>query len=207
MIALHAGDALAEVMPERGAICTVLFPIAGKPDAGSPYKQHGFARNLPWEVVRTGASSLECRLQHETWDVLIAFTLTEDAFRLETTVAGEGPFQLGFHPYFAVTDKKVAFVETSATRVFDNRTGGTRAFVRPDFSEGEQDLHLLDHRESGTVLRRPSPIELSWSPEFRRLVLWTLPERPFICVEPWTDRNALTPPRTLAFQIAHGSRG
>ncbi|TMA32068.1 MAG: aldose epimerase, partial [Deltaproteobacteria bacterium] len=152
MIVLRAGNALAEIVPERGAICTklrfdndellfldmstledlsknvrggipVLFPIAGKPDAGSPYKQHGFARNLPWEVVRTGASSLECRLQHETWDVLIAFTLTEDAFRLETTVAGEGPFQLGFHPYFAVTDKKVAFVETSATRVFDNRTG------------------------------------------------------------------------------------
>jgi galactose mutarotase-like enzyme len=118
-------------------------------------------------------------------------------------VAGEGAFQLGFHPYFAVPEKKAAFVETSATRVFDNRTGEMRAFVKPDFTQGEQDLHLLDHRESGTVLYRPPapPIGLDWSPEFTRMVLWTLPERPFICVEPWTERNALRTPQRLSFEI------
>ena len=186
----------------RGGI-PVLFPIAGKPDPGSPYKQHGFARNLPWEAVRTSECSLECRLCEGGWDVLLTFTLSESALRLEAQVHGETPFQLGFHPYFAVSDKRSASVETAATRVFDNRTGETRAFVKPDFTDGEQDLYLLDHPESGTILRRPpqKPIELSWSPEFGRLVLWTLPERPFICVEPWTDRNALTPPQRLSFEI------
>lgn len=236
MIELRAADALAEIVPERGAICTrlrlggdellfldrstledpsknvrggipVLFPIAGSPDPGLPYKQHGFARNLPWEAVRSGESSLECRLRHQRWDLLLAIALTESSLRLEATVTGEGPFQLGFHPYFAVSDKAQAFVETSATQVFDNRTGETRPFAGPDFTAGEQDLHLLDHRESGTVLHRPpqAPIELSWSPEFRRLVMWTLPDRPFICVEPWTERGVLVPARKLSLQIALGS--
>ena len=85
MITLRADEALAEVVPERGAICSrlriggsevlyldpatladptknvrggipVLFPIAGKPDPGSALKQHGFARNLPWEPFRSYSS-------------------------------------------------------------------------------------------------------------------------------------------------------
>ena len=86
MISLSAGDARAEIVPERGAICTrlrlagsellyldpatladparnvrggipILFPIAGKPVP--PLQQHGFARNLPWERVEDNA----CRLR------------------------------------------------------------------------------------------------------------------------------------------------
>jgi galactose mutarotase-like enzyme len=232
VIALHAGEAVAEIVPERGAICTrlklggeellyldratledpaknvrggipVLFPIAGKPDAGSPLKQHGFARHLPWDATPCGPDRLECRLQHGGWDLLLAFTLTERALRLDCTVHGDAPFQLGFHPYFAVPDKKAASVETRATQVFDNRTGETRGFTTPDFTQGEQDLHLLDHAEAGTALYRGSlpAIELSWSPDFRRMVLWTLPEKPFICVEPWTLRAALRPPQALSFEI------
>ena len=235
-IALHAAGAAAEVVPERGAICTslrfggdellyldrstlddpsknvrggipVLFPIAGKPEPGSPWRQHGFARNLPWEAVRTGESSLECRLRHESWDLLLAFALSESALRIEADVRGEAPFQLGFHPYFAVPDKARAQVETQATQVFDNRTGETRAFARPDFASGEQDLHLLDHGSAGTVLRREPQraIRLEWSPEFRRMVLWTLPDKPFVCVEPWTLRGALAPPKKLAFEIRPSS--
>lgn len=234
MIALQAGDALAEIVPERGAICSrlrlggdellyldkatlddpsknvrggipVLFPIAGKPDAGSSLKQHGFARNLPWKALALdGSNRLECGLEHDGWEVLLAFTLSERALRLDANVHGDGPFQLGFHPYFAVPDKAAARVETKATQVFDNRTGETRAFSVPDFTRGEQDLHLLDHDEAGTVLHRPplADIQLSWSPEFRRMVMWTLPDKPFICVEPWTLRNAMQPPRTLSFEIA-----
>ena len=232
MIELRAADALATIAPGRGAICTrlrlggeellyfdqatfddpaksvrggipVLFPIAGKPDPGSRYRQHGFARNLPWEPLRTGESSLECRLEHESWQVLLTFTLSEAALRIDAEVRGEGAFQLGFHPYFAVADKGAALVGTSATQVFDNVTGETRAFSRPDFASGEHDLHLLDHRAAGTILHRPPgrDLQLQWSPELRRLVLWTLPGKPFICVEPWTLRNALAPPQRLGFEI------
>jgi D-hexose-6-phosphate mutarotase len=230
VIELRNGTAAAEIVPERGAICTrlrfdndeilyldnstledlsknvrggipVLFPIAGKPDPGSTLKQHGWARNLPWEPTRCAADKLECRLSHDGFNLLLAFTLSERALRLDCTVQGEGPFQLGFHPYFAIADKSKALIETSATHAFDNLTGKTAAFTKPDFTQGETDLHLLDHREAGTLFQRPAPLQLSWSPEFTRLVLWTLPGKPFICVEPWTARG-LGPGAWLSFEIA-----
>ena len=232
MIALRCEDSVAEIVPERGALCSrlllcgeeilyldaatledaqknvrggipVLFPIAGKPDPGSPLKQHGFARNAAWEPTRTGPASLECRLREGIWDLLLAFTLQQRALRLDFTAHASEPatFQLGFHPYFAVADKAAAGVATGATQAFDNRTGETRKYAPPDFTQGEIDLHLLDHREAGTVLDRPAPLQLSWSPGFTRLVLWTLPDKPFICVEPWTGRGALRAPATLSFEI------
>lgn len=234
MIPLRAGDAVAEVAPERGAICShlvlggrealyldratladaqknvrggipVLFPIAGKPPEGSPLAQHGFARNAQWEaLLLDGTNRLECRLRSQPRDgypfrceALLAFTLSESALRVDFTLHNTGhdalPFQLGFHPYFAVPDKAAARVETQATQALDNRTGATGPFAAPDFTQGELDLQLLDHREARTVLHRPPlpPLRLSWSPEFRRLVLWTLPGKPFLCVEPWTERGAL----------------
>lgn len=86
MISLSAGGAEAEIVPERGAICTrlrlggsdllyldpatledpaknvrggipILFPIAGKPVP--PLRQHGFARNLAWETIESHV----CRLR------------------------------------------------------------------------------------------------------------------------------------------------
>jgi D-hexose-6-phosphate mutarotase len=231
MITLRAEDAVAEIVPERGALCSrlrlgqsevlyldpatladpsknvrggipVLFPIAGKPPEGSAMKQHGFARNLAWEPQQVGDSRLECRLASGGFEVLLTFMLEPNALRLEATVHGEEPFQLGFHPYFLVRDKAKARVETEATRAFDNRTGAEVPLVQ-DFTRGEVDLHVRDHEDSGTVLHRPpdAPVHLRWSPEFRQLVLWTLPERPFICVEPWTTRW-VNPPATLGFEIS-----
>jgi len=232
MIALRAGTSIAEIVPERGAICSrlaldgsellyldpatladpqknvrggipVLFPIAGKPEPGSPLKQHGWARNLAWEPTLCGPDRLECRLSENGFDLLLAFTLSERALRLDCTVAGEAPFQLGFHPYFDVKDKSAARIETGATRALDNRTGAEVAFAPPDFTRGELDLRLLDHREAGTVLHRGAQpeVRLRWSPEFAFLVLWTLPERGFICVEPWT-RRFLEAPAALSFEIS-----
>ena len=240
MIALRKGESLAEVVPERGAICSrlrlgpsevlfldpatladakknvrggipVLFPIAGKPDPGSSLQQHGWARNRAWEPTRCGEAGLECRLLEDPWDLLLAFELEESALRLELTLHNNGsgvePFQAGFHPYFAVPDKAAARVDTRATRAFDNLKGSTGPLPQKlEFNRGELDLHLEDHRDSGTVLHRPPqpPIRLRWSPEFTRMVLWTLPERDFICVEPWTSRSLSLPAggaRTLAFEI------
>ena len=230
MIALSAGGSLAEIVPERGALCSrlrlagseilfldpatladpgknvrggvpVLFPIAGKAPEGSALKQHGFARNLPWEAVRTGEGQLECRLRTPARDdfvwpteAQITFTLSERALRLDALVHNPGdsalPFQLGFHPYFFVPDKAAARVETTATRAFDNRTGQEGPLPALDFTRGELDLHLLDHAESGTILHRaPEPaIRLRWSPDFHVMVLWTLPGKDFVCVEPWTAK-------------------
>jgi galactose mutarotase-like enzyme len=90
---LRNGDAVAEVVPERGAIVSrfavgtdeilymdeatladreknvrggvpVLFPFAGKPPAGSTLPQHGFARRMPWTAEVSG-DDLICTLRDD----------------------------------------------------------------------------------------------------------------------------------------------
>jgi galactose mutarotase-like enzyme len=108
--------------------------------------------------------------------------------------------------------KADAVIKTDATRVFDNVTGqlatldqgapttpappatespapAEPARQRIDLSVPELDLHLLDHHLNGTSLQsppRPGTLRLSWSEQFRHFVIWTLRERDFVCLEPWT---------------------
>jgi galactose mutarotase-like enzyme len=125
------------------------------------------------------------------------------------------PLHFGYHPYFLLPQaaKGAARIETDATRVFDNRTGrsGTLAgsAPAPNASEGaapaepapelsldhidltgdEVDLHLLDHHLAGTSLswpQRAGLVRLGWSEQFRHFVVWTLRDRDFVCLEPWT---------------------
>jgi galactose mutarotase-like enzyme len=198
----------------RGGI-PVLFPQPGKL-AGGAYRraggsgklaQHGFARNLPWEVVKTsadGAASATLRfVSNDTtraefpWDFALEYTyaLRAGALRIELVIRNTGrepmPFGAGFHPYFAVpeAEKRGAKIETRATRAFDNVTKKTGALPASgiDLTAHEVDLHLEDHGAR--------PIALAWSggrvglrgsAEFGRWVVWTLAGKDFVCVEPWT---------------------
>ncbi len=195
----------------RGGI-PVLFPIAG-PLPGDTYSvegrsyslpQHGFARKLPWQVRQAEAarlvvalSSSEETLRHFPWrfEAQLRFSLVGTRLTLEFEVENQDtrplPLHLGFHPYFRVPDaaKSQARVDTDATRAWDNRRGQDVAFTGLDLTEEEVDLHLKDHSQPGTTLERGpglAPIRLSWSPEYRVLVVWTLRGKDFVCVEPWT---------------------
>jgi galactose mutarotase-like enzyme len=197
----------------RGGI-PVLFPIAGRladdrwEHEGRTYSmnQHGFARNRAWEVVarETTATSarLTCRLADDgpsraqypwAFELELSFVLREHRLHLEAALTNRDtrpmPHALGYHPYFQVPleRKSEAVVESDATEAWDN---ARREFVRyqpPDLSAGEVDLNLRDHALPGTVLGRPPlrPARLDWDPAFDQLVVWTLPGRPFVCVEPW----------------------
>lgn len=183
----------------RGGV-PVLFPFPGKPPPGVALKQHGFARLEKWDVVSATASQLVCRLAAQPiipafpYDFVLTQTvsLTPGALTLAFEIENRGdvpmPLHFGLHPYFAVADKQAARVETNATRAFDQRAGTTGPVPALDFGGDGLDVHLLDHRGGRTVLHRGAarPISLKWSEGFTTLVLWTLPGKPFICVEPWT---------------------
>ena len=195
----------------RGGI-PILFPIGGKlrpdrlPGATSPLSQHGFARNSPWRVVTSaGAAVLALESDDATraaypFDFALTFSyaLRDGTLEIEQRFENRGPtpmaMQPGLHPYFAVSDKAGARVATDATLAWDNVAGARVPFSGVDLASGEVDLHLLDHHPHGTRLVRPGArdVVLSWSSDVSVLVLWTLPGRPFVCVEPWTaPANAL----------------
>lgn len=201
----------------RGGI-PVLFPIAGRlsgdryilkegaAERAYPMRQHGLARQAPWSVHQVAGARLTMELRSSpaskvNYPFDFAYRLSVDLGRaggrslaLEQEIENLGsrplPLHLGFHPYFAVPEerKDEVRVETGATRAFDNVRGEVVPFGGVSFSEGEVDLHLLDHRHPGTTLLvpgRPARI-LEWSESYRTMVLWTQAHKGFVCVEPWT---------------------
>jgi galactose mutarotase-like enzyme len=183
----------------RGGI-PVLFPSPGKLRddhwARGRLAQHGFARNLPWEVVSAAATVARLRLATSgglwPWGFSyeIDYTLDGHKLRLDLRVANNSdepmPCGLGFHPYFAVADKAHTQIATPATRAFDNVEKRVVDYAL-DLTRPEVDLHLLDHGSSASSLTTPEHrIDITCSSEFTRWVIWTLASRDFVCLEPWT---------------------
>lgn len=196
----------------RGGV-PVLFPSPGKL-AGDRYprgelKQHGFARNLAWQVVRADASAATLVLRADDttraqypWDFTVEQTigLRGRALWLHQHVTNLGatpmPFGFGFHPYFFVpdADKAATRIDSDATRAFDNVAKRDVELDGPiDLTRPEVDLHLLDHGRPESALLAPAgPVALRASNEYRHWVVWTLAGKDFVCVEPWTcPGNAL----------------
>lgn len=196
----------------RGGV-PVLFPTPGKleGDAWSQsghsgtLKQHGFARNLAWELVETSqdqAASCTLRLAsgestHELWPWSFVLehrlSLCGSGLRIDQRVENRSdsamPFGLGFHPYFHVpqADKRAARIDTRATRAFDNVTKQIVELSAIDLTQKEVDLHLLDHDAAESALTLPGgKVEVRCSASYRRWVVWTLEGRDFVCLEPWT---------------------
>ena len=210
----------------RGGI-PVLFPIAGKL-ADDQYvvqgrtltmRQHGFARNLPWDVVETSANTGEARMtltlesspvtrESFPWDFVVRLTyvISPQGLAIEQEYENRStepmPLHAGFHPYFRVPSpsKTRVRVDTHATRAWDNVHKQFVNFTGFDFAQPEVDVHLLDPHPPGSVLRfdgigdggNDGEVRLQADGSFPILVVWSLRDKDFVCVEPWTaPGNAL----------------
>ncbi|MET0404060.1 MAG: aldose epimerase [Cystobacter sp.] len=195
----------------RGGI-PVLFPSPGVVPGGTyrvegrdhPMRRHGFARDLAWEVRARDNARAELVLGNSPqtqrefpwrFEARLTVSVSNRALRLAFAVENQDiqplPLHLGYHPYFFVpqANKAVTRIDTDATRAWNNRTGEPMTFEGVDLTATEVDMHLLDHSRPGTTLHRGPglrPVELSWSPSFTTVVVWTLTGRDFVCVEPWT---------------------
>ncbi len=200
----------------RGGV-PVCFPIAGKlPEGrysvgGKSYalKQHGFARDLPWTVigesihdgasVTLGLTASDATRAVYPFEFALRFTyrLRGAVLSIEQVFENRGrspmPMHPGLHPYFYVPDaaKAGARIATDATHGYDNRTGREVTVPKPlDLAGHEVDMFLLDHTPRETVLTRPAlpGVRLAFGSDQQVLVVWTLPGRDFVCVEPWRAR-------------------
>jgi galactose mutarotase-like enzyme len=208
----------------RGGI-PILFPVAGRLPGGQyeldgrtyAMKQHGFARDLPWTVVdESTANGASVTLALEANDVTrqvypfhfalrFTYRLRGGALFVEQSFENRGsapmPIQPGLHPYFFVPDaaKADARIDSDATHAYDNRTGREIPAPRPIPLAGQEvDMFLLDHTPRATILHRPGApaVRLEFGDDQRVLVVWTLPGRDFVCVEPW---------RAMAGAFLHGT--
>lgn len=206
----------------RGGI-PVCFPIAGRlPKDAAEFEgrsirlpQHGFARNLPWRVREEREDGVECALASSEatrgafpfeFELRVAYRIVGGALSVESRVENRGevpmPLHLGFHPYFWVpaAKKGAARFLAAAERAFDNRVGRECSYAPPALGGDEVDLHLLDPRGGAVRLRCPGGPSLRLDhAAFPTLVVWTLPGRDFVCLEPWSaPAGALATGRGLA---------
>jgi galactose mutarotase-like enzyme len=183
-------------------------------------KQHGFARNRAWPATYEKFGDHVATLGLELFPddasraqypfdvaVRVLYSLEAGALTIQRDVvnrdARPAPIQPGLHPYFFLDDarKGEARIETDATRAWDNVQKREVDVAPPiDLTVKELDLHLLDHEVKGAPLGRRTSITrpgrktivIDYSDDHDVLVLWTLAQKDFVCVEPWVGRaNAL----------------
>ena len=193
----------------RGGI-PVLFPICGNlpndclPLASGDFtlKQHGFARDLPWQLqllddqagVRLSLSDTEATLAAYPFAFLVEMEVrpVQAALEIGITVhnrsAGTMPFSFGLHPYFTVDDlsqielaglsdrclNHLEMAETDTASQLQRLPDGVDFLCRP-----AGPVTLTD-RSSGLQLQlqHQAPMDLT--------VIWTEPPRRMVCLEPWT---------------------
>ncbi len=216
----------------RGGI-PILFPSPGKLDgdrferggARGAMKQHGFARDLRWEVLETseesaaqvtlGLAANDATREAFPWSfrLEITYALAAARLRMDVRVKNAGsrlmPFAFGIHPYFFVADKSAAQIATRATRAFDNVRKEVVPFRRFDLTARELDLHLLDHGSADSALtwKDGSRMAIRGSSEFTRWVVWAVEGKDYVCLEPWTaPANALNTGESLLDVPPGGAR-
>jgi len=199
----------------------ILFPICGNlPDNTYTYneqsytlKQHGFARDLPWQVVEQPMGDhpsilLRLKSNQQTrevypfdFELLFRYTLHEDLLATEQTIINHSddhpmPFALGFHPYFWVQDKQKLEFEIPSEEFQDQQTKEVHPF-KGSFDLERDELDLIFQtlsQNTATIVDRQqgTRLKLEFSHAYANLVFWTLKGKDYYCLEPWTaPRNAM----------------
>ncbi|WP_219835173.1 aldose epimerase [Paenibacillus sp. R14(2021)] len=194
----------------------ILFPICGQLVDGKyewegrsyTMRNHGVARNRPWEVVSTktdGEASLTVRLRSNestlvefpfAFELLFTYALVDGELQIRQTYSNLSdrsmPFYAGFHPYFRTENKNVVYA-TDATKYLDYNDNVVKPIEGIITLDGlKESVALLDATDRSIAFPRPGigTIKLTYSEAFNYVVLWQVNGSPFICVEPWMALNS-----------------
>ena len=198
----------------------ILFPICGNlPDDIYTYKsqsytlkQHGFTRDLPWEVsdsITQDLVSLTLVLDSNEktravypFDFQVAFIYKLRGNSLEirqryTNYSSDVmPFSTGLHPYFNTLDKAQLKLEIPSDQYKEKGSKITHPFNGDfDFNEDEIDVAFQQLKARSASVTDPSmgfQLQLSYDDNYSTLVFWAVKGKDFYCLEPWSaPRNAL----------------
>ena len=201
----------------------VLFPVVGKLKDnkyflnGKEYSlpQHGFARDMPFQLHYQNASEIELTLNESFvpgypfhFELAINYALDETGVLITYTVTNKGsdpmPFSIGAHPAFqcpvadteTLEDYEIVFPDdetlTRHTLKEGLRTGETETVSLHNhvlkLSEDlfADDALVLNAFTSKKVILRSKEVTIEvHSDDCTWLGLWKQPKAPFVCIEPW----------------------
>lgn len=198
----------------------VLFPICGNlpgdrlplPQGDFTLRQHGFARDLPWslEPLADGQGVALTLVDDATtlaafpfaFSLRLELRLAPGSLAVAAKVSHTGqpeaaamPFSLGFHPYFRVSDPAAVQLVGLQEHCFDHLSQAEDA-TASQLARLGAGVDLISRPTAGAVtLSDPSAgttLTLETTSPLDRVVVWTDPPRPMLCLEPWSGpRGAL----------------
>ncbi|TGD58219.1 aldose 1-epimerase family protein [Flavobacterium humi] len=176
--------------------------------------RHGFARDFDFEVHQKTENSVTFSLRENpqtllhypfAFELQIGYTLLQNTLVIEyfitNNAAGKMPFSIGAHPAFTIDG---AFEDYAL--VFENDqellrhelenglfSGKTSAILLQDktlplhYSLFEKDALVFKKLKSKylTILKNNNPFLKVTFGNFPSLGIWTKPDAPFLCIEPW----------------------
>lgn len=195
----------------RGGI-PILFPICGQLTNGSyeldgtiySMKNHGVARISKWIVVdqkdREEASiTIKLESNEETrkmypfdFELMFTYILKDGKLQILQQYKNESneemPMYAGFHPYFYTKNKNISYI-TDATKYYDLNDNSFKDYNGTlDISYMKESAVFMDAKKKSIAFQvgdLKSNVNIQYGEEFKYVVLWTVENNDFVCVEPW----------------------
>lgn len=193
----------------------VLFPICGTisnneysvMDKKYSLKSHGFAWLRKWQVKlpydkNDSKITLIFKSDDETlevypfdYEIQYTYELSDNALMIDMCFINNDnkvmPFYAGFHPFFKVTEKQNLKFDINADSYTDYEDKVRNFDGIIDFNKHIDNVYKLNKPTQGKYihtmidpgLNRKLIIETP--KDFEYVVVWTMEDRDFVCVEPW----------------------
>lgn len=169
-----------------------------------PMQIHGFAHTSVWQVLSFEKSHLRLELcaNEETlkmypfhFRVELIFELKDGILNIRQKYENTGsvamPYAFGFHPYWAVEDASSSEVEINAELEMDTLSQKLvpchKKTASVVFPKGTTESGAFFMKISSPVtisVAQEKHIRMCYAESFDRLMLWSIKDRGFLCVEP-----------------------
>ena len=181
---------------------------------------HGLVKDMKWEVIGTStetSASIKLKVNSNAktlesfpfeFEVVFTYTLIGSTLRIQETYINTSreplPMYDGFHPYFRVSDKSQVEYIIDASKVLHYEDNIIADYTsKYDLTNSDKSIVILDAKGSTLSFKDKitnKAVKLSYSDEFKYIVLWSDKENNSICPEPWMALpNALNSKKDLYY--------
>ena len=176
--------------------------------------RHGFARNFEFQILNKTENSIVFVLESNSetlknypfeFQLQLEYELDGNELKMKYSVENKSqvtmPFSIGAHPAFAIensfSDYSLKFNQTEEFTSYelDNEQFNTiskkiqseNGIIDLNYTLFEKDALVFKHLESNelTLLKKKEPVLSVQFEGFPYLGIWTKPNAPFLCIEPW----------------------
>ncbi len=184
----------AEGNSKRRGGSHICLPNFGDPGNVPDLVQHGFGRDLPWDVITQSDAAVTLGLQgfgaYQGLEARLTYRLEAQALTTELTLRNTGETELqlapGFHPYFPTTAG-----ETEVT--VDGETFALAKIIGTEFRDNVRELETADLRVTFET------------DNLSRFAIWTDQVGNYVCVEPTHVLNSFLVDPEESLRLAPGA--